>query len=311
MKINDQLPWVGGTSEVDGTLSDDHWREVFGRLWGNLNLMPVREGNIFGSLHSRSIEELRFNRIEFGNQKFERLKQVNSEEPFYSLTFPQAGSARCQIGGQSTKLLPGNAYLLNNGLAAKLLVEEQYSTYNVLIPISALEYRLGRRTDILSREIIQTDSIYHVLLQMMSELMTNYGKLDDISARFLTNQMLDLVAFFLNVGEGISDDTLSVQATRARVVAYLKSNFQNADLSPGLIAAKCGISRSYLYKLFRDGPSVMEQVRHLRLEAAKAKVELHDKRFSMTEIAMTCGFSSSTEFSRLFKKKFGVAPSKV
>lgn len=311
MPSNEHLLRIGGTSDVESARCEEHWREIFGSLWGDLDLTSVHDGQLFGSLHSRKIGELTFNRIEFGNQQFERATETKGHEPFYSLTFPETGHADFQIGDRRARLLPQNVYLLNNGLAAKLRIDKTYSTFNVQIPISSLEFRLGRRTDIMSRQIVQPDSIYHMMQSLISELMTKADDLDDGAASFMTNQMLDTVAFFLSAGGGMSEDTLAVQAARARILAFLNANFRDASLTPGFIAGKCGMSRSYLYKLFAEGPSVMEQLRRRRLEAARGMIEFQGRKLSMTEIAMACGFSSSSEFSRLFKKEFGVAPSRL
>lgn len=37
----------------------------------------------------------------------------------------------------------------------------------------------------------------------------------------------------------------------------------------------------------------------------------HDRHRSLTEIALECGFGSSSDYSRSFKKRYGVPPSAV
>ena len=51
----------------------------------------------------------------------------------------------------------------------------------------------------------------------------------------------------------------------------------------------------------------MDVYRKLRLELAQKL--LKQSQFSITEIAFSCGFSSSSQFSQSFKEKFGVMPS--
>lgn len=290
----------------------ENWRESFGSIWGNLDIAPVRDGEISGSLYSRKIGDLTFNRIEFGNQVFERNQSIlkNSDEPFYSLTFPDGGRALCQIGEATALLTPCNVFLLNNGMSAKLQVDEDYSTFNVQIPCSSLENRLGRRTDILQKAIIQPDAIFHMMQRLMTELLGNIDHLDQRTQQFLGNQMLDTVAFFLSSCGRFSEDPLAIQALRAKVLAYLDANFRNPALTPEGIAHGCGISRSYLYKLFVNEEPIMERLRHRRLDAARGMIEADLGQHNMTQIAHICGFSSSSEFSRTFKARFGCAPSR-
>lgn len=309
----DLLPLIGRTMDVGAQLSDDHWRSVFGELWGSIDLKAVKDGQISGSLHSRKVGNLTFSRIEFGNQKFERTHAhlKDEPEPFYSLTFPESGAAECQIGDTYARLAPEKAYLLNNGLAAKLKIDEKYSTFNVKIPLSDLEHRLGRKTDILSRAIVQPDAIYHMMNRLIVELLENVDVLDERAGNFMASQMLDTVAFFLMSGGTTSEDSIAVQAIRARVIAYLDARFRDTSLTPQKIAAACGISRSYLYRVFAKDEPVMERLRRRRLEAARGMIENNPANQSLTQIAMSCGISSSAEFSRQFKTEFGVSPSKL
>ncbi|WP_417673267.1 AraC family transcriptional regulator [Roseibium sp.] len=307
------LPLVGRTDAVSDRHRADHWRTVFGQLWGAVNLRAIREGEVTGSLYSRKVGALTFSRIAFGNQQFERARpsRGNDVEPFYSLSFPETGSADIQIADASAHLVPQNAYLLNNGLAAKLKVAEEYSTFNIKIPLSALEHRVGRKTDILSREIVQPDAIFHMMQRLIVELLKNADSLDERSVEFMTNQMLDTVAFFLVSGGASSEDSLAIQSIRARVVAFLDAHYRDMSLTPEKIAAGCGISRSYLYKAFSDGETVMERLKRRRLSAARGMIENNAANRSLTQIAYACGFSSSSEFSKQFKSTFGVPPSKL
>ncbi|MEM8571554.1 MAG: AraC family transcriptional regulator [Pseudomonadota bacterium] len=293
--------------------SMEHWRHVFGGIWGPVDLTEIGGGRLSGSLHSRQVGALKFNQIDFEHQIFKCVRGNRSEraEPFFSLTFPESGSARCYVGDQSMKLVPKHAYLINVDLSARLEVNDSYSTFNIQIPVSALEYRLGRRVGILPRSVLRPDTIYHHMQHLISKLTANPNGIGEDVLGFLSNQMLDTVAFFLTAGNSETEETLAVQCVRARVLAYLDEGYHKDQLDPATIAKDCGISRSYLYKVFSQGPSVMDHLRHRRLEAAREMLEHGLVKHSMTSVAMTCGFSSSSEFSRLFKKHFGISPSQM
>ncbi|MFK7963841.1 MAG: AraC family transcriptional regulator [Burkholderiaceae bacterium] len=276
---------------------------------GPLKLKEIG-GRLSGSLHSRRIGELTFNKIVFGNQLFECLNDGSSrrDEPFFSLTFPQAGSAKCFVGRTRMRLMPNHAYLINVETAAKLYVENQYSTINIQIPVSKLEHRLGRQVKIMPRSVLRVDTAYHLMRELIRHLTSTPDNRDGRTISFLSHQLLDTVAFFLSEGADTSEDPLATNAVRARAMALMDENYCDQSINPVTIAQACGVSRSYLYKAFSEGPSVMEHLRRRRLEAACDMIGAQD-RPSMTSVAMTCGFSSSSEFSRLFKKAYGVSPS--
>ena len=309
----DSMPLVGSTSEVGRADCMEHWRCVFGGIWGPIDLTEIGGGELSGNLHSRKVGALTFNHIDFGHQVFKIIKGNGSQdqEPFYSLTFPHCGSARCHVGEQTMRLVPKHAYLVNVDISSQLRIDEAYSTFNIQIPVSALEHRLGRYVGILPRNVLRPDTIYHHLEHLISEINSGENVDDEDALGFLSNQLLDTVAFFLLAGNNESDETLAIQCVRTRVLAYLDENFHLESLSPSVISRECGISRSYLYKVFSHGPSVMEHVRCRRLEAAREILEHRRDKIPMTSVAMSCGFSSSSEFSRLFKKHYGISPSQM
>ncbi len=93
---------------------------------------------------------------------------------------------------------------------------------------------------------------------------------------------------------------------------------QNLDQSLKLevVAQAAGFSPFHFHRIFRAlvGESLNEFVKRLRLEQAIALMSRKDwatrRRQSLTEIALACGFASSADFSRCFKQRYGVPPSR-
>jgi len=133
----DNLPLVGTTRDLNSPDSLEYWRSVC-----PVELKEIGGGTISGSLRSRYIGELTFNKITFGNQLFECVKGDSTyrDAPFYSLTFPFNGLAECFVGDTHMQLVPNHAYLINVNHTAKLRVENQYSTFNIQIPVSPNAY---------------------------------------------------------------------------------------------------------------------------------------------------------------------------
>jgi transcriptional regulator GlxA family with amidase domain len=106
----------------------------------------------------------------------------------------------------------------------------------------------------------------------------------------------------------------SVQRARLRSVqAYIDAHSSDPNLSLAVIAKKNGISLRYLHQLFRlTDMSVSEWLRLRRLQRCHDLLASpqHATR-SITEIAYSMGFGSSSHFSNLFRAQFGVRPSDV
>jgi len=75
------------------------------------------------------------------------------------------------------------------------------------------------------------------------------------------------------------------------------------------LAHVAGLSPRQLNRLFTDklGRSTMRYYRDLRLD--KAQSLLRNSSLSLTEIALACGFASSSHFSRAYAASFGQPPS--
>ena len=89
--------------------------------------------------------------------------------------------------------------------------------------------------------------------------------------------------------------------------------FLDPDLTLDKLAAKLGTTRHNLSQYLNENlyKSYFDYINDLRLEEAKAR--LGDKtnyRFTIAAIALDSGFNSVSNFNEVFKKKFGITPSK-
>lgn len=96
----------------------------------------------------------------------------------------------------------------------------------------------------------------------------------------------------------------------ARAEAFLRENYARAFTAQE-IAQACGVSPSHLRALFhaRTGLSILEY--RDRLRAERAAEMLRSGLFTVTETALALGYCDVYYFSRAFKKRFGVPPSRL
>jgi AraC family transcriptional regulator len=89
------------------------------------------------------------------------------------------------------------------------------------------------------------------------------------------------------------------------VVGHLGEPLRLAD-----VARAARLSPFHFHRVFHVlvGETLAEFVKRLRLERALVMMA-HAPRSSLTTIALQCGFSSSSDFSRCFKQRYGTAPS--
>lgn len=93
-----------------------------------------------------------------------------------------------------------------------------------------------------------------------------------------------------------------------RAVEYIRKNY-TAPITIEKVAEHLNVSHSYFSTMFRHqmGVSPHQFLMDIRLENAAALMSEHG--FSVSEAALSVGYSNVYNFSKMFKKKYGVSPS--
>lgn len=93
----------------------------------------------------------------------------------------------------------------------------------------------------------------------------------------------------------------------SQAVSYIEDNY-NQDLHISQIADILGLSRSYFCRVFKRqmGMSPQDYIVSYRLEQAEKL--LTDTNLSQKEIARRVGYPDVYAFSRMFKRRYGIAP---
>ena len=93
-----------------------------------------------------------------------------------------------------------------------------------------------------------------------------------------------------------------------QVCDYISSKY-NENISICHLAETIGLERSYLSRMFKKkmGISIQEYLINIRMEHSK---ELLKSGFNVSQTARMCGYEDQFNFSKMFKKKFGISPKK-
>lgn len=116
------------------------------------------------------------------------------------------------------------------------------------------------------------------------------------------------------VREGSAPQRVSLQSRHgirnehlSRAVALVEANMEE-PLAPTDIADRLGISTRQLERLFEKflNTSPKRYITEMRLHRARNLIVQTEQ--SITDIAMACGFNSTSHFSKVFRSHFGVSP---
>ena len=93
------------------------------------------------------------------------------------------------------------------------------------------------------------------------------------------------------------------------ILSYIDENYKEA-ISITDIASYCGFSESHFMRFFKNtmGVSFVSYLNDFRLNVAARLLSTNDE--SVLSVAENCGFFNLSYFNRMFKKKYGVTPSR-
>jgi two-component system response regulator YesN len=108
-----------------------------------------------------------------------------------------------------------------------------------------------------------------------------------------------------SLGEESSDDRLY-----SAMLEYVVENYMDCNLSLSMVAEKLNLTPSYVTRYFKNknGLPLMQYVSKVRID--KAKELLESSSLAIKEIVEQVGFVDENNFSRAFRKREGVSPTK-
>lgn len=116
------------------------------------------------------------------------------------------------------------------------------------------------------------------------------------------------------VREGSAAQRVSLQSRHGMRNSHLMRAIQLMEetiedpISPSLIAEQLGISTRQLERLFGRYLNSSPKHYYMEMRLHRARNLLLQSENSITEIAMACGFRSTSHFSKVFRAEFGMSP---
>ncbi|WP_253064626.1 GlxA family transcriptional regulator [Cobetia sp. Dlab-2-AX] len=110
---------------------------------------------------------------------------------------------------------------------------------------------------------------------------------------------------------GISQQTADLADPLLRRAITRMENTLEAPLSIEALAEELGLSWRQLERRFQQGLGCTPRAYHGERRLLHARSLLHDTRHGVTDIALACGFTSHSSFTRAFRRRFGITPTQA
>lgn len=123
------------------------------------------------------------------------------------------------------------------------------------------------------------------------------------------DELIRISAFYTLMAKRIKGNNINEGNSYVKkAMEYIERNSER-KISAQNIADELHISRAYLRNLFYEetGMSTQEYIMKMRME--RAGTLLSQQQFGVGEVAVSVGYGDVMQFSKIFKKYFGVSPS--
>ncbi len=232
----------------------------------------------------------------------------------YYIQFIQRGHLNVEQSGSTLVSNAAEAVLFCATEPYKLLCPTKVRACYVEAPRQALSERFSNGRVPLLASINTGVGLGRIAAEFCNSVITNAGSLSDAVKARIGEELLDIVALALECGpEQIPFDDRAVQQARLRSVKnWIEENLSDPGLSPEKIAKCNQISLRQLYYLFElCATTPADWIWQRRLQRCYELLADDRTGLSVTDVAFKNGFNSSSHFSTLFRRNFGLRPSDI
>ncbi|MBT4521650.1 MAG: helix-turn-helix domain-containing protein [Halieaceae bacterium] len=227
------------------------------------------------------------------------------------------GTVLIRTGDSEFTQHPGSLVIMS--AAEPYTIIHTQESHRLILHIPNQVYRdrvLGQQEGIRFRpRLMPVGGLVSIVHQMLKALAFEADNLQTTEQYTLAESLLQLTSALLRseADQEYEQHHAKQSALFRRIIEFMEANFTDCELTPEKIATANGISMRYLHSLFHQaGMTVSKWMWERRLKATRE--DLLDPGMGhrrVSEIAFRRGFNDPAHFSRAFKKRFDLSPSRL
>ncbi len=257
------------------------------------------------------LDNLMLTRVAFGSHVFDRKpKHVKADIADCLLVeLYLSGGLKGDMDGQEFRIEPGDLHIVDfsrpftsRATSAKLV--------SFLVSHDAVGYDRSRHPPTMA---IRRDSVFG---RIMRDAVVNiFRQIDTITKAEQSAVAGGLVGLLRGAFHAPTSQSVRPAFAAARGQAirdFIAQNLRSENLTADAICGEFGLSRATLYREFEADGGLKHYITSRRLNAALTSLAFADTpRGAVSRAAETWGFSSTSHFSREFRRMFGFGPGSI
>jgi AraC family transcriptional activator of tynA and feaB len=231
------------------------------------------------------------------------------DETTFSLQLVHSGRCCVRHAGSETVALPGSMFIVDSSRSYSLAFAEPVQ--GIVLSLPWTRFRASAETlEALAGRPINVDTGRGAVLS--SFVLSAWDHLldgdDEDWPESATDVIWDLLDLVLQGSSVQATATGGADGLRRDAKALVDDRFGDSGFTSADMPVSLGVSARYLQMVFAEvGTTPSRFLVARRLDAAAARLRRLDRPCSVTDVAMECGFSDLSYFSRTFRRRFGVS----
>lgn len=293
--------WGRALSGLSGAYADG---------FDDVRVHGYNDESIDGQIETTHIGDLTLSRIEASPHRIAH--SLAQRHRSLNVLLQIFGTSVLELGGRRIETLPGDCIVGDLSRSHQLLNPTGTKHLTITIPME-----MATSSGLTINSIpYQHFSIAHGLGRLSRNLVETVIEDRGTIGADHEGDLVDMVMRSLQLSLAASGRQF-VFGARQRLMHQAKffvdKNLRDPDLDLHQIAQALNCSARYLHTVFaEEGTTITKYIWSARLDLCHHELARTPKEeMSVTDVAFSCGFNSSSHFSRTFKEKFGVSPSKI
>ncbi|OIR09126.1 transcriptional activator FeaR [mine drainage metagenome] len=297
------------TRILPGNQALELWHDTISVLFESRPYHSVEEG-FFVTLDAALVGDVGIGWMQSSAQEFSRSRHKLARDGMdgYLLQFYMKGQCASRIEETLPTVGRGDLYLLDMAQPVATRTNE-HEHLSLVVPRRLLAPRLLAPDNRHQTVIHGQRPLVSLLRESLTSFYTHLHSMSVSEAESALFPLLDLAAATIN--NKVNEDNAHVAelALFTAIRRYVDDNLMDAALNIDCVLGAFGISRRTLYRLFEPSGGFASYLTEQRLRRAKSA--LHSPqwaRASIAAIAEAHGFSQPENFTRAFRRIFGLTP---
>jgi len=288
-----------------------YWSDALTDLCGQFAVDPLEASSLEARINYTTVSKLKLCQIEASQHRLAHTaaRAKMDAHPFVKILFQTHGISYFEQAGRRIELTPGDC-LTYDVSCPHTIVSPSLTRHEVVIVPKELLLERGFRAAMSACKLSARTGTGRIAYNFVHAAFDEATKLSPNNAIGVADSLIDLLLLPLREPEAMFN-RVGPEAMYIRAQFFIREHLRDPDLSIDQISAALNCTKRYLHMLFSDkGTTISDYIRQARLQHCRHELETQAGK-SVTDVAFSWGFSSSSHFSRVFRQYFGVVPSAI